>query len=158
MLTPKQLRAIELLVSEVEQKVIAKELGVSDRTIQRWLKLDEFKEGLEGISYRPVAVSAVEVVNAHQSRRERLESLLDKAIDTLEATLENPDVRTCDRLKAAQMVGDWAGAGKLPDYETAIMALQELGWLPPRVLEASMEGSQEFRERIKKALISNPTP
>lgn len=61
-MTPKQIRCIELLACGTLQKDIAQELGISERSIQRWQALSEFKNALEGISYRPVAVSAVEVV------------------------------------------------------------------------------------------------
>jgi hypothetical protein len=54
-------------------------------------------------------VLAVEVVNSYQGRRERLERLLDRAVDTLEATLDNPDARTVDKLQACKMIGEWSG-------------------------------------------------
>jgi hypothetical protein len=152
-LTPKQLRCIELLTSGVKHTDIARELNIHHRTIKRWLKLDEFTEALEGVSYRPVPVSSVEVVNSHQARRDRLERLLDKALDTLEDCLDNPDAKPSDKIRSAQIIGDWHGIAKLPDYEGAIMVLQELGWIPNKVLEAGREGAFEFQEKIKQAFI-----
>jgi DNA-binding MarR family transcriptional regulator len=160
MLTPKQLRCIELLASEVQQKDIAKELGISDRTIQRWLKLDEFKDALEGVSYRPVAVSAVEVVNSHEKRRERLEKLLDKAVDMLEATLDNPDARTVDKLKACQLIGDWSGAGRIGqlDEMDAFARLCNLDIIPEESMDRIIEGHREFKKVMSSALSQRSLP
>jgi Homeodomain-like domain len=159
MLTPKQLRCIELLSSEVPQKDIAKELGVSERTIQRWLKLDEFQDALEGVSYRPVAVSAVDVVSSHKSRREKLDSLLDTSLDVLESVIINGDCKTSDRIRACQIVGDWQGITKLPDYDQALITLVGLGWLPNKMSVVVVEGVEELKEKIRQSLLpENPRP
>lgn len=45
-LTPKQLQAVTGLAQGLSSSAIAKEISVSDRTIQRWAKLPEFQEAL----------------------------------------------------------------------------------------------------------------
>ena len=47
MLKPKQLKAIELLAKGKSQTQVAKEIGVSDRTLRNWLKDEEFLKALK---------------------------------------------------------------------------------------------------------------
>lgn len=134
------------------QKEIATELGISDRTIQRWLKVGEFKNALEGVPCDLVEVSSVERINPFQERRKRLGRLLDRAVDVVEEVLNDSEAKTADRLKAAVTIGEWVGVGKTSDYESALMCLYELGWISGDVIEEAQAGALEFKERIQRSL------
>lgn len=152
MLKPKQLTCLEMLTSGHSRVEISKKLNISESTIQRWQKLPEFKDALEGVAFSPVAVTSIEVTSSHRTRRERLERLLDSSIDVLEEIVKNEESRTSDKIRAIQLIGDWVGIGKLPDYEAALMVLEEMGWLPSDVVESARDGAIEFKEKVRKAL------
>ena len=48
-MTPKQLKAIQLLANATPQKQVASELGLNPKTIERWLKIPEFKEAIANL-------------------------------------------------------------------------------------------------------------
>jgi hypothetical protein len=105
-LTPKQLEAVSGIAKGITPSVIGKSINVSERTVQRWMKLPEFVEAVEEIRER----STVRVVaETAKDVSERIQSLVPKAIDTLESYLDNPEARGSDRLRACHILGSWAG-------------------------------------------------
>ncbi len=105
-LTEKQLKAVEMTISGTRPEDIGKVLGVSRRTIYRWLDLPDFKEAVNQIQERSTAKLIVQISDDISSR---LQSIIPKAISTLESYIENPEARGSDRLRACHIVGSWAG-------------------------------------------------
>jgi hypothetical protein len=105
-LTPKQLEAVSGIAKGTTPSVIGKSINVSERTIQRWQKLPEFVEAVEEIRQR----TTVKVIaETSKDVAARIQSLIPKAIDTLESYLDNPEARGSDRLRACHILGSWAG-------------------------------------------------
>lgn len=103
-LTPKQLKALSGISQGLPPNQIAKRLGISTRSLQRWQKLPEFVAALTQVQNevsRKVKVDAVESVTSVNSR---LEVLASKSFDALEQILDNPESRGSDRLQAAKIV------------------------------------------------------
>jgi len=48
-LTKNQIKSIELLLSGMAQNQVAKEIGVTPKTLQRWAKIPEYSDRLNGI-------------------------------------------------------------------------------------------------------------
>jgi hypothetical protein len=105
-LTPKQLQAVSEIAKGLTPSAISKDIGVSERTIQRWLKLPEFIEAVDEIRERSTTKVIVETSN---DIAVRIQSLVPKAIDTLEHYIESPEARASDRLRACHIIGSWAG-------------------------------------------------
>lgn len=155
MLKAKQLACLEMLTSGHSRVEISKKLNISESTIQRWQKLTEFKDALEGVAFAPSVISSVEVVNTHKSRRERLDRLVDASIDMLEQVITSEDCRCADRIRAAVVVGSWVGIDKKPDYEAALLLLSEYGWLSDNVTEIARQASIDFKGKVQKAIASD---
>lgn len=105
-LTPKQLEAVSGIAKGLTPNAIGKLIGCSERTIQRWLKLPQFIEALNEIQERSTAQVIVEV---SEDVAARIQTLIPKAIDTLQSYIENPEARGADRLRACHILGNWAG-------------------------------------------------
>ena len=71
-LTPQQLEAVSLLSSGFSQVETAKHLNVSERTIQRWMKIPAFIEALENTKDLVVPTGVLNVTpQDHQGFDER---------------------------------------------------------------------------------------
>lgn len=163
MLNLQQLKAIELLSNgKRSQQSIADEVGVTRRTIVRWLANPEFQEALKGVGSNQFVVNpdAIEPENAIEpeivkpqnsrfSVRERLNGLIPVIIDECEGILKNPDTRTADKLKSAAMLAKWAGLEDRPD--TALLAFDYLideGIAPIEVARFYVETMQNFQTQL----------
>lgn len=106
---------------------IASKLKISARTIQRWLKAESpIPVRVEVLSVDNETVQNDAAIGASGvgsedfdlsvSRRTaiRLLKLSESAITAIEECLANPDARTADKLKAAQIAGFWLGIGAYP--------------------------------------------
>jgi hypothetical protein len=160
-LTPPQIRAAELLAKGHSQQSVGDQVGVSRRTILRWLKQEDFRNlsfGLVGrVSQSPQPAQPQPHQRSSQTHRQsgslRVEDLVPDVLETLHEILTNPEARTCDRLKAAALIGEWAGLGadkKMAEME-ALKLLIDANWVPDEVLVALVEGSKELEESIKNA-------
>lgn len=105
-LSPNQLEAVSGIAKGLTPSAIGKSLGVSERTVQRWLKLPEFVNAVNEIRERSTTKVIVEVSDDISAR---IQSLIPKALTTLEAYIENPEARGSDRLRACHIIGSWAG-------------------------------------------------
>lgn len=121
-LTPQQLQAIEMLANSESHAQIAQVLGISTKTIQRWLKKPKFTQALADVQLRTVE-KAVEAVAEDISGQ--IQRLVPKAIKTLETYLDDPKARGSDRLRAAQILGNWAGLNQ-PQIQPERSAEQNL--------------------------------
>ena len=79
--------AIELLAQGKSQVEVAKEIGVSDRTIRRWLKDEEFKKKLQAKIKEKVKEKVLKEAleqNGNKERRKRIQEMLDEILPQLD--------------------------------------------------------------------------
>ena len=79
--------ALELLALGKKQNEVAKEVGVSERTIRRWLKEEEFQKKLEKKVREKVKEKVLKEVlqeSKFKEKKERVLELLDKALTQLD--------------------------------------------------------------------------
>lgn len=96
---------------------IATKLGISLRSVQRWLK-DETPVSIQVVAMPAdkdlppsVPTDCRNKFDMTLSRRMaiRLLNLSEAALNAVEDTLSDPDARRTDKLRAAKLVGDWLG-------------------------------------------------
>ncbi len=158
-LTPAQIRAAELLSKGHSHQEVGDAVGVSRRTILRWLKLEDFKNLSYGLLSRASPVPQPVQQRHERTSEKRQQSLMaqDLVEDALLAVrdiLVDVEGRTCDRLKAASLVGEWAGLSlKKPSMHEmeGLKALIEAGWVPDEVLDVLIDSSNDMRERVRNA-------
>lgn len=150
-LTPKQLEAVSGIAKGLAPSQIAKVIGVSTRTVERWRKLPEFVTALgqiQGEVSRQVKVELVENVTSVTSR---LENLASKSLDCLEQIIDNPEARSSDRIQAAKLLlGEWQRTQTPVMHElAAVETLVKSGFLSyghlQRLKEAVETLTQESR-------------
>jgi hypothetical protein len=155
LLTLQQLKALELLTdSKRSQQSIADEIGVSRRTIVRWLADQEFQAALKGVGTNQFVVNP-EVLQPQQSPvsiRQKLNSLAGTVIEQVEAILLNPDARSADKLKAAQLLGKWCGLDASVEASNFAMELIKLGMLDERQTDRVFEASDRYENDIREVL------
>ena len=114
---------------------IAEKLKVSARTIQRWIK-DEIPitttvVAMQADTDLPQSITpdieATREFDFNLSRRMaiRLLNLSESALDVVETTLKDPEVRRSDKLRAAKLVGDWLGLGVTRKQGTGVIVSTE---------------------------------
>lgn len=156
-LTPPQIRAAELLGKGHSQQETADLIGISRRTIVRWLKQEDFKSlcyGLVGRAQSPQPTLQRASECHRQSNSLTPQDLVGDALEAVRDILQNPDSRAADRLKAAALVGDWVGLSQKKTAMHEMEGLESLikaGWVPDSVLEVLIEGSNELNEVVKSA-------
>lgn len=103
-----QLIALKVLSKKGTYKEAAVAAGVNVRTINRWVKLEEFQEALGRKTEKRLELIQ-DVVKISELQ---ISDLVPKALIAVREILENPDSRSTDRLKASELVGKWAGLGQ----------------------------------------------
>jgi hypothetical protein len=156
LLSPEQLKALELLSAGHSQVSVANQLEVSRRTVVRWMSKPEFRQALTGLGSNQFIVNPdtiePEIIKPKTSQlsiRERLNNLIPSIIDETEAILKNPDTRTSDKLKSAALLAKWAGLEDRPD--TALLAFDYLvdeRIVPYEVLNFYVESMQNFQTQL----------
>jgi phage terminase small subunit len=128
--TPRQLKAIESLLTAGDKTEAAKAAGVSRKTIYRWLKQDAFKQAL--------AEAEAEALDA-LSRE--LVVLGSKATTTLKEAMTR-DTPASTRVRAADIV------------LARLLQLRELVTLEARILalEQALEAEQEREARLRRTV------
>lgn len=154
-LTPQQVKAVQLLAKGRSQQEVADMVGVSRRTVSRWLQSPEFKNLSFGLVNQPQPQPQPQ---PNRERRGTLtpQDLVEDVLRAIQDILTNPDSRSCDRLKAAALIGDWAGLSqrKPPMHEMeGLEAMIRAGWVPDEVLDALIDGSDELAARVKDAFV-----
>ncbi|MGI2908606.1 helix-turn-helix domain-containing protein [Tolypothrix sp. VBCCA 56010] len=114
-LSQKQLQAVKLLASGKNQSEVASHLGVNRRTIARWCENPEFTEAVA--TGRPKVVQKL-TESVSLKTTELIEVNLPKAIKTVVHILDDVEARNCDKLRAAQLLGKWAGLEKNSEADT----------------------------------------
>jgi hypothetical protein len=157
-LSPKKIRAAELLSKGHSHDAVGDAVGVSRRTILRWLKQEDFKNLSYGLVGRAVQ-SPQPAQRERERRQQRLltpQDLIQDALSAVQSILVDPEVRVCDRLKAAALVGQWAGLevekNKMAEMQ-AVQVLIESNWVPSEVLDTLIDGSAEMEERVRNAFL-----
>jgi transcriptional regulator with XRE-family HTH domain len=158
-LSPQQIRAAELLSKGHSQQSVGEAVGVSRRTVLRWLKQEDFRNLSFGLLGR--AAQSPQPAQPQRSSEERRrqsglspQDLVEDALEAVRAILIDPEVRTCDRIKAAALIGQWAGLGqpaKMVEME-AIKVLVESNWVGNEVLDTLIDAGAEFEQKMKNAL------
>jgi transcriptional regulator with XRE-family HTH domain len=108
-LSEQQALALRFLSKGCTQNEVAQKVGVSRRTILRWLKLSQFQEAL-GVTSKNRIQKTTEVIKHSESLE--IEDLVPKALQKVRDILEDVDARKSDQLRAAELIGRWAGLGQ----------------------------------------------
>jgi hypothetical protein len=160
-LTPSQIRAAELLSKGHSHQEVGDAVGVSRRTILRWLKQEDFKNlsfGLVGRASQQAPQQAPQRSPERHSGSLTPQDLVPDALAAVQGILTDPDARTCDRIKAASLIGEWAGLSQKKSQMVeleAIKVLVEAGWVPDEVLDAMVDSGEQLNQRMKNALAQN---
>ena len=156
-MTPQQVKALQLLAQGLNQQEVADAIGVSRRTISRWLQSPEFKNlsfGLVGQVKPPPQPAQAEAIRERLSDPLTPQDLVTDALAAVRDILTDPEARNCDRLKAATLVGEWAGLAQKKSQMHEMEGLEAMikaGWVPDEVLQALIEGSEELGLKVKNA-------
>ena len=161
-LEPNQVTAARLLAKGETQTQTASAVGVSRRTIVRWLSLPEFKNLCFGLSAEaPAPVAKSHLVDPESPVRVRsqpnnltAEDLVPNALQAVQDILTDPDARTSGRLKAASLAAEWAGLsirGRIHELQ-AFQVLRDLGFLQKESVELVEIAYSECQQKIKQAM------
>lgn len=162
-LTPSQIRAAELLAQGHSQGEVGNAVGVSRRTVSRWLQEQDFRNLSFGLLSR-ASQSPQESPQRSQEPRKQShdltpQDLVSDALEAVQGILQNPDSRNCDRLKAASLVGEWSGLGvrgKMAEME-ALKILIEAGWIDDNAINTLIDNWQILSTEMKNVLKGNNT-
>jgi len=155
-LSPLQIRAAELLAKGHSHQAVGDQIGVSRRTILRWLKQADFKNLSYGLVGRVTESQKQASPRSPQpyAGNLKVEDLVNDALEAVRSILQDPDARIADKLKAAALVGQWSGLdhrGKIHEIE-CVKVLIEADWISDTVLDAIVDGGDEFTAKVRKAL------
>lgn len=115
-MTEKQARALAALLSEPTQEAAAKKVGISARTIRRYLAEEEFSE-----AYRQAHAQLVENATKQMQRG------LSAAVDTLQEIATDQDAAKSARVAAARSILEQAlRYTEIADIMGRIAKLEEL--------------------------------
>lgn len=92
-LTPKQVQGIRSLLTKHSISEAAKDAGVTDRTVYRWLEEPEFKKALTQAEDLAIDAAARGLVG-----------MTEKALTTITEVLDSATVHPATRLRAAECV------------------------------------------------------
>ena len=157
-LTPPQIRAAELLAKGHSQESVGNTVGVSRRTIVRWLKREDFRNLSFGLLGRAAQLPQPSSNPLPESRKQSNvltpQDLVGDALEAVQSILQDPDSRNADRLKAAALVGEWAGLGdrgKMAELE-ALRVLIEADWIDDGAINTLIANWQILSAEMKNVL------
>jgi hypothetical protein len=159
-LNPKQLRAVSGIAKGLTPVEIAKVIGVSSRTIERWQRLPEFVAALSEVQGEVSRRVKTEIIKDASTIACRLEILAGKSLDCLEEIIDNREARGSDRLGAARAIlSQWqavqpATMGELSALEVLIKA----GFLGDSHLQKLQESLQRFTSDAQAIFAPPNTP
>jgi len=141
-----------LLSQDISQSRVAELLKISHKTIGRWLKEPGFKEGivsgrkaqLEAALVRNTPLEDVSKVVDTRSQTSLSERLISKCFAALDEVLDNPEVRTCDRLKAVQIVLSQCGGGSVGNF-----GVKQTEQRPQNNVDTLIAQRENLRARMK---------
>jgi predicted transcriptional regulator len=141
-----------LLSQDISQSRVAELLKISRKTIERWLKEPGFKEGivsgrkaqLEAALVRNTPLEDVSKVVDTRSQTSLSERLISKCFAALDEVLSNPEARTSDRLKAAQIILSQCGGGAVANF-----GLKQTEQRPQNNVDTLIAQRENLRARMK---------
>jgi predicted transcriptional regulator len=141
-----------LLSQDISQSRVAELLKISRKTIGRWLKEPGFKEGivsgrkaqLEAALVRNTPLEDVSKVVDTRSQTSLSERLISKCFAALDEVLSNPEARTSDRLKAAQIILSQCGGGAVANF-----GLKQTEQRPQNNVDTLIAQRENLRARMK---------
>lgn len=88
----------------------AQAVGVARRTIDRWLLKPHFQQAIADIRAK-----TLESVGQEQAEKYKayIQKLVPVALNVLKSTLTTPTARPSDKLRACQIIGNWAGLNQV---------------------------------------------
>jgi transposase-like protein len=108
-------KAFDLLRRGKTQSEVATSCGITVRTLQRWVSDAEEKIKQQGdlvaVVTETLSAESNGVVDRlfSQDFFQRLDALMPSCLQELESILKDPDSRKQDKIRACQLLGDWAG-------------------------------------------------
>jgi len=119
LLTGKKAKAVELLAQGLSPSEVADKVGVSDRTVRRWIKRPEVAEALRELQREAL----------HGIAR-RLRALAQHATDALGHVLKSPDTPPAVRVSSARVVLEFVirleELDKVEELEERIRAIEQI--------------------------------
>jgi hypothetical protein len=110
----KQYQAIAALLISPSVSKAAETVGIGERTVWRWLKIEEFKT-----AYKQARSELVRHATA------QIQAGMSRAVNTLTAIMEDPDAPASSRVSAARCVLDMGlRASEIEELESRIAALE----------------------------------
>lgn len=106
----KKEQAFTLFARGYPHPEISKEISVSTRTLTRW-KGDYEIQINSRTATKPKSDSEI-ATTAQNTTVQRIDDLLDLALDNLEDILADEETKKVDKLRAISIVGEWARLGK----------------------------------------------
>ena len=157
-LTPQQIRSAELLAKGHSQEVVGNTVGVSRRTIARWLRREDFRNLSFGLLGRAAQSPQQAPQRSPESRKQSNEltpqDLVGDALEAVKSILQDPDSRNADRLKAAALAGQWAGLGnqsKMAEME-ALQVLIQANWINDDAINTLVASWEILSSEMKEVL------
>lgn len=139
-------RALSILAQGGSQSQAAQAAGISTRTLQRWMRTDEFRQAQARIS---LAVGErIEALSDEIS--EQLKALTPISLKVIQEVLEDSDARTSDRLKAASLVIEWWQKQKYSNHKDIL-----LQHLLDSIKEILASGEEKSKQHCLSALDSS---
>ena len=108
-------KAFDLLRRGKTQSEVARSCDITTRTLQRWINESQEKVKQQGDLVSVVAETLSAESNGVVDRLfsqdffQRLDALMPCCLQELESILKDPDSRKQDKIRACQLLGDWAG-------------------------------------------------
>jgi transposase-like protein len=108
-------KAFDLLRRGKTQSEVATSCGIAVRTLQRWVSEAQEKVKQQGdlvaVVTETLSAESNGVVDRlfNQEFFQRLDALMPCCLQELESILKDPDSRKQDKIRACQLLGDWAG-------------------------------------------------
>ena len=128
-----RVKAFHLLRRGKTQSEVATSCGIAVRTLQRWVSEAQEKVKQQGdlltVAAQTLSPESNGVVERlfSQDFFQKLDALMPSCLQELESILKDPDSRKQDKIRACQLLGDWAGlSGGLSG---AIIRVSAMGYL-----------------------------
>ncbi len=166
-LTKSQLKSIELLQSGMAQKDVAQELGVTPKTLQRWAKIPEYLDSLNGVVSVPTTKAPEQttkivkqepkneifetfvLVDREKLRQQQYEKL-QTAQNAIMDDVEGGDLRAITTfVKLSESIRLLYGLNVKHDILDALEVLVKAKILPYAYLEKYKDFSSDHQRKIK---------
>lgn len=105
-MSDKRLHAAKLLSEGFTHKIVAQQVGVCERTIDRWAVAADVKEVQQ--KAKQAAIRVVEE-SAELKYRRIIEQSVGLGLNTVVTILRNPDSHNRDKLKCVELLSKWYG-------------------------------------------------